>query len=1706
MSFGYSDEFVNVSRGDLPYSNMLRQVHTGDPMESPRRINPYADRLSGFASLKTKTFDNNFKDIEGLKRKSELMHLSEKSLYSKLFTPKLEALQRLVEPGRFTSKEGQKPPESDLGETLTQKRSRETPRESEGHSSSSSAQQAFPAEPVSLHKTEVPPVKPRAPLTGLRIKHGGEDYEPDEETEEKPPQAEGGKQPERVVTLVSNDEVVNGIKKKRITVPKAAYKPLDVDDKSSNKVLLRVVGDANTETDNQRGDNFAEHWLYTIENFIENLTDRVELCGNTLVNTGSVISQLEAMRPLWMPPEIFYLFCIKPVGMDPQEFLELIETHNIEECTERIHKFSVVNTNAMGYVIDAENETFKELTKLNKVHKRLLNEEDIYSKILAKMTDNFNNQVEDLLQTTRQDLRLAAGDTYLQYGSIKNMTTWKTGDPIIREKGFSHDRASKDKMKTLQQMQEVFGEYSNVSSESSVDEAKYIYYMKLLQDMEDCERDELREQLARDRTQALAEYSMYNTVKCAPVVYKQRLTSGLDANTVATLQTGFEQAFEDLQECQKKFANNKQIIFATGFEVRAECIVERMEFIRDVPVSDLFEKTTQMTPTERFAHAQVIVREITKLVRQLQGIDFVLPLKSSRLYLSPAGAKISVGIPLAFLSADTRALLKKHEKHTIATLLWGKHIDWYLPPEAKNDPGFTRDPSAITKAHIWMIGKILYEVTCDTTISRSALDYSKIELCEDADARDFLKLCLNENILKRPSVEDLLKHPFMKRSKLNYGSLGPVDVGKVQCAVEILGDIETIVLNKINRTEKGVADYEQNENWEAVLGESSGNDAGELYAFQAAAVESPVESHIYKFSKVSSRSIARICPLEPKEWILVLNADGDLYLLDAFFKGNPSMLLKRVTAVGRRLAEPAYDQDATSGPLNALVNLNQFCVGTDNKLYLYSAEGQIEQQRAITVDGIVHSVSWFKNVIVIGTREAYYLLDAEGTVCHELCSNLQVDEKDVGAPALTTACVDGDVMVVCQNIGIFYSTETMNLSKKNTIQWRNRLEALGCAPPYVIGVTVDRLVEVYGVRDQLLYQTIDQTNANFVHYMPDRSCVLTATPNVVTVMKPKSYHQCLADCIERKDIKQALHLADVYFAPDDPMRAVETKVAHTVAGWVRFSDVNFPLAFQHFTLGDVDIVHLISFWNHYAELEVPELYVRNQQVPAILRKFIPNATGIDQFVVKRFGELKDVLPENTTVTKLLEMANVSFAAFLLKHFNPKTFLSRNGEALDEFNQALVGTVEKTNLLLLAECDDPKCSIIINRPREETFLDPDACGKHLVKMNKSEVFAKLLIKQERYREAMDIMAKYIRDEVGEVATEDVTMDIKSVCSELASCLNMLIENSHNEYTDNKTDVKPEEEIRDILNTYLPVLLSSYPNAVILHGKNKNAKDSITAIKKTLLELLESNNNFDMVELEPLLAKLNLVETKVLVHSMFNRHEDALRTLFEWDQSEERTKRCEAYCMCFGDVATVYSAVEKEVPFKRYFSNIDYWMRRASEWPLAGHHIYNINMSDTSIDRLLLLLLKIIVEHSHRDEGCIVLVRDLLAKYIPLCTHNSVLNASSIVELIPDSWNFAVFADVFTQLQLKALHEQRTMAMKRGLTRSLHSQTAKNLYKLTCVPPITIDATSTCTICQEPIKLGMSIAIPPPNQNDATQQQASKQQMLMHEQCAKNVHDK
>ncbi|KAK1442070.1 vam6/vps39/trap1 like protein [Babesia gibsoni] len=956
-----------------------------------------------------------------------------------------------------------------------------------------------------------------------------------------------------------------------------------------------------------------------------------------------------------------------------------------------------------------------------------------------------------------------------------------------------------------------------------------------------------------------------------------------------------------------------------------------------------------------------------------------------------------------------------------------------------------------------------------------------------------------------------------------------------------------------------------------------GNDAGEVYSFHATSFEDAVDANVYQFTKVSSKTIARICSLEPSEWLLVLNADGDLYTVDTFFSSQPSILRKRITCMAKQYVEVPgsvnYDDDLFM-PLSCG---NSFCVGTENKLYIYACKGpKIEQLRCITVDGVPLVASWLNETIAVGTKEVYYAMSPDGSTCHELCSNPQLDEGDDGESGIMTAsCIDNDIMVVCQNIGIFYNTETMGLSKKNTIHWSNSLVALGYVPPFIIGITSEKVVEIYGFRDQLLYQTIYHTNTRFAYYVPERMTMMAATPNVVASLKPKGYYQSFSSALEQRNLKRAMHMVELYFPAEHPATEKELKIAHTIVGWTRFNDLSFPMAFYHFTKGDVDIVHLLSFWMHFADLNIPESYPRNSNIPLNLRQYIPCSMGINEFIEKKIGELGASLQRGTTACRLMEMASASFATFLLQHFDAKNFLQQNTVVENDFGRKLLGALEKTTLLLLAECDDQNCSTIINRAQDESFLDVEECEHQLMQMGKGEVYAKILVKKQRYKEALEIMAKCINEKLAAENSEENSIKIRAICCELASCLHMLIQDAKRDYADPKESSSSVEQMNSILSVHLPLLLESCPNAalgvltrnhatlpfntdeiiamidmysdkiygisskdlrvkyledlvitnkygnvyentllakyyideLIAHKKSRGTKDqNASVVKKTLVALLETNNNFDMLELEKLIAKLDLLEATVLVYNKYSRHGDALKTLFGRWPEKDRMKICEAYCLCFGELHPAHEAAAKDGAFKRLFTNIDHWMEKSNEWPLKNHEVYKIGKTEGCIDKLLYELLKIIVEQSKKEEACVYLARDLLSKYMPFCTYNSELKGNNIIELIPDDWNFALFANVFTQMHLKALHEERTIAMKRGLTRSVHSRTSKQLYQLTCVPPRTVDASSICSICQEPIKLGMSIALPPPRQKDGSPPQGPQQSTIMHEQCAKNIHDK
>ncbi|PHJ22564.1 protein kinase domain protein [Cystoisospora suis] len=154
------------------------------------------------------------------------------------------------------------------------------------------------------------------------------------------------------------------------------------------------------------------------------------------------------------------------------------------------------------------------------------------------------------------------------------------------------------------------------------------------------------------------------------------------------------------------------------------------------------------------------------------------------------------------------SLLDCMREPTIASVLgWNESLDRCLPPECFPSPsgklGFTspctlplypRRAEDVSKAHSWMLGMLLYRMTCSdkrtmlrfnrrepygcgATSSRlsslSSLAASSpydFDACGDEETKAFLAFCLVRDPHRRPTVSELLQHPFLNGLQRLYAA------------------------------------------------------------------------------------------------------------------------------------------------------------------------------------------------------------------------------------------------------------------------------------------------------------------------------------------------------------------------------------------------------------------------------------------------------------------------------------------------------------------------------------------------------------------------------------------------------------------------------------------------------------------------------------------------------------------------------------------------------------------------------------------------------------------------------------------------------------------------------------------------------------------------------------------------------------------------
>ncbi|AFZ80433.1 hypothetical protein BEWA_032860 [Theileria equi strain WA] len=618
-----------------------------------------------------------------------------------------------------------------------------------------------------------------------------------------------------------------------------------------------------------------------------------------------------------------------------------------------------------------------------------------------------------------------------------------------------------------------------------------------------------------------------------------------------------------------------------------------------------------------------------------------------------------------------------------------------------------------------------------------------------------------------------------------------------------------------------------------------GAESGIVYSFGSDDIKSPVDYETRKQLRVSTKRITRLSSLEPRKELLALDSDGNLHIFSTLLDSKSTVLCKKVTCFCRQAVECSVGDKESSPPslgsskILPITYMANICVASRQKIQIFSAIGEkIVHQRDITTLDTPSSICWLNNAIVFGSPKAYSIVDQDGTTQNELCSNdpLMIENKGLNTEyshsnILAATCLDNDVMVVCQNIGVFYNTETMNLSQKNSIQWSGKLEFLGSCPPFIIGLVSHGKVEIYGIRDQLLYKQIDQSNIKSICFMQDKCLFLASSSRAVSAIEPSSYYDNLCSLLERGKISEALQLVNLYFAPNDPRKRSEIKICHTIAGWIRFSELNFPCAFQHFSFGTVDVLYLMKFWDSYYPSEFFQSCKSNEVIPDILLKFIPRATNISEFV-KQGLECKTVvrstqgkndgksrnpykIKNKKSQEEILEIANRSLSLFLLKRI--KNMDLEQGSNF-EHPKNLKNILVTVTLLLLAEYDDPRYNLILKN-KLHSLVDVQHSRSHLIKMDKSNIYSKLLIRDGQFIEAMDILADLITRRP--IDSSFANGDVSIYCMELSACINTVLESFGQPKSQDVglASTFTSVHVKEMIFKYLPILLENSPSAAL-----------------------------------------------------------------------------------------------------------------------------------------------------------------------------------------------------------------------------------------------------------------------------------------------------
>lgn len=328
-------------------------------------------------------------------------------------------------------------------------------------------------------------------------------------------------------------------------------------------------------------------------------------------------------------------------------------------------------------------------------------------------------------------------------------------------------------------------------------------------------------------------------------------------------------------------------------------------------------------------------------------------------------------------------------------------------------------------------------------------------------------------------------------------------------------------------------------------------------------------------------------------------------------------------------------QEGSQGPL-------EVCVSLRKKLVLYSHNGRaFEPRQEFPTSDVALALAWHKTWICAGFKREYSLYSDRAGVPREIC---HLDGKF--APQIAVLPGGELLLLVQENVGLFYNLATQKPSPKNTAMWPRRLTEVGAAINYVMG-SAGAQIDVFSVRDQKSCQTLVLDGNVVAMCQAPNGKALVASQNAVTCLDPVPFDIQVQGLLLQVRVSDAQDLLNASFSAEDPLRDSHLDRFHMLAGWALFSDMQFADAFRHFTYSPgFPIARLLAFWRPLLPADVSISALANSSV---IDTGVPEPRDLEDFIRERLASQRS--GEDSSPSKVsarVNIANPAMASFLLK--------------------------------------------------------------------------------------------------------------------------------------------------------------------------------------------------------------------------------------------------------------------------------------------------------------------------------------------------------------------------------------------------------------------------------------------------------------------------